>query len=549
MSSSASLADPEKQAAPLEPHALPHDAHGHAHARKVALSDIDVAAAVTAGVDLDAVDEQEAKRVLRKIDWHILPLMCLIFALQYADKNALGQSAVLGLLEDAHLTQNQYNQLGTVFYVFYLAAEFPQNYLLQRFPVAKVLAIDIFLWAALLMCHAAAKSFAALATVRTFLALTEAAIMPGFMVVTAMFYTRDEGVRRVGSWFLMDGTAIVVLGFIAFGCLHIHTTTLAPWQWLNIILGLITLVASVLFWFFFPDNPTTAWFLTPEERVVAVARIRVNQAGIENKKFKKSQLMECLRDPKTWMWFFYAAFSQVSNSLSNQRGLIVSEFGFNSIQTTLLGCVDGAVLILAVLISTTLASRLPNARAYVGAGGYAVGILGAILVNVLSSRLKVGLLCSYWLGAGGSFAPFVIALAWVGAVTAGHTKRVCTNAIMIIGYALGNAVGPQPWKKQYQPRNHVPWTVICVCWAVSGALMLLLRWYLARENARRDAEQAAAAPEPGRGDVDEKHEGDGDGASEEEVYLEDARGAEVGKVDKAFLDLTDIENRDFRYVL
>lgn len=141
----------------------------------------------------------------------------MIFALQYADKNALGQSAVLGLLyvltpfirdtlysstysQDAHLTQNEYNQLGTIFYVFYLAAEFPQNYLLQRFPVAKVLSINIFLWAVLLLCHAAAKSFAALATVRTFLALTESAIMPGFMVVTGMFYTREESVRRVGSW-------------------------------------------------------------------------------------------------------------------------------------------------------------------------------------------------------------------------------------------------------------------------------------------------------------------------------------------------------------
>ncbi|EKM55082.1 uncharacterized protein PHACADRAFT_208608 [Phanerochaete carnosa HHB-10118-sp] len=551
MSSTASLSDPEKQGTPSanEVHALSNDANGHVKARKVTLSDVDVAAAVTAGKDLSAVDEKEAKRVRRKIDMHILPLMCLIFALQYADKNALGQSAVLGLLQDAHLTQNEYNQLGTIFYVFYLAAEFPQNYLLQRFPVAKVLSINIFLWAVLLLCHSAAKSFAALATVRTFLALTESAIMPGFMIVTGMFYTREESVRRVGSWFLMDGIAIIALGFIAFGCLHIKTESFEPWQWLNVIFGLTTLVASILFWFFFPDSPTTAWFLTPEERVTAVARIRVNQTGVENKRFKKSQLIECLKDRKTWMWFFYAAFSQVSNSLSNQRGLIVAEFGFTDFQTTLLGCVDGVVLILAVVFSTILASRLPNARAYVGFGGYCVALLGAILVNTLPSRLKVGLLCSYWLGAGGSFAPFVVALSWVGSVTAGHTKRVSTNAIMIIGYALGNSVGPQPWKTQYQPRNHVPWTVISVCWAMSGLTMLLIRWYLVRENARRDREQAAAASalreqQGGK----EKHEADEE-EDGEEVYLEDAKGEEIGKVDKAFLDLTDIENRDFRYVL
>ena len=58
---------------------------------------------------------------------------------------------------------------------------------------------------------------------------------------------------------------------------------------------------------------------------------------------------------------------------------------------------------LAVLLATALATRLPNARAYVGAGGYAVALLGGVLVNVLPARRKVGLLCAYWLG-GESFS-------------------------------------------------------------------------------------------------------------------------------------------------
>lgn len=179
------------------------------------------------------------------------------------------QVAVYSSREDAHITQEQYNQLGTVFYIFYLAAEFPQNFALQRFPVAKVLALNITLWAVLLLCHAAAKSFAALTTVRTFLALTESAIMPGFMVVTGMFYTREEAIRRVGWWcefcvpfetlictlirfldaVLMDGVAVIALGLIAYGTLHIETGDFRPWQWLNIIFGAITLIAAIPFWY------------------------------------------------------------------------------------------------------------------------------------------------------------------------------------------------------------------------------------------------------------------------------------------------------------
>lgn len=58
----------------------------------------------------------------------------------------------------------------------------------------------------------------------------------------------------------------------------------------------------------------------------------------------------------------------------------------------------------------------------------------------------------------------------------------------MIGYGVGNAAGPQYWKAKYQPRNRVPWTILAVCWFVSGVLLLVTRWYLARENARRERE-------------------------------------------------------------
>ena len=58
----------------------------------------------------------------------------------------------------------------------------------------------------------------------------------------------------------------------------------------------------------------------------------------------------------------------------------------------------------------------------------------------------------------------------------------------MIGYAVGNAAGPQYWKAQYQPRNRVPWIILAVCWGVSALLLLATRVYLAHENARRDRE-------------------------------------------------------------
>lgn len=495
----------------------------------VAAREVDIAAELTAGKEINFTPE-EAARVRRKIDLHLMPLMCILYLMQFADKTTLGQSAILGLFEGTHIDQNQFNWLSTIFYLFFLGFEWPQNLALQYLPVGKWMSFNIFVWAVALLCHAAATNFAGLFACRVFLGICEGAITPGFLLVTAMFYTRKEQSQRVGYWFLMNGAAIILLGLIAFGVLHIKSTNFMAWQWLMIIFGLITLVVSVVFWFFFPDSPANAWFLTPEERIIAVERIKVNQAGVENKHFKREQLIECLWDPKTWLFFFMSAISNVTNSLSNQRQIIVAGFGFDTGETTLLGTVDGAVEIIVIFCTVTSATYWKNGRAYSAASAYAVAILGSILVNALPDH-RVGLLFCYWICIT-SIAPFVVILAWSTAVTAGHTKRTTMNAVIMIGYAVGNAAGPQYWKKSYQPRNHVPWAILSACWFVTVVLILVTRVYLSHENRRRDCE--------------------GHDAKYDEVYItrdrDDGTKEEV-RVDKEFLDLTDIQNRDFRYVL
>ena len=47
---------------------------------------------------------------------------------------------------------------------------------------------------------------------------------------------------------------------------------------------------------------------------------------------------------------------------------------------------------------------------------------------------------------------FAIALSWLPSVTAGHTKRVTTNAIMLIAYCVGYASGQFMWRAEYAPR-------------------------------------------------------------------------------------------------
>jgi len=258
----------------------------------------------------------------------------------------------------------------------------------------------------------------------------------------------------------------------------------------------------------------------------------VNQTGVENKHyFVIRRFWETIQDPRTWLFALFAATSNVVNSLTNQRQLIVAQFGFNDIQTTLLGCVDGVVEIVAIFVGVTLASQKHVGRAFSGVLMYVPAILGSILVSALPFSDTVGLLFSYWISIF-AIAPFSIFLGWIGALTSGHTRRITTNGIVLCAYAIGNAVSQFMWKAQYQPRNHIPWAVIAACNFGAGVMLLIIRFMLASENKKRDAE--------------------GYDDTYDNVYIaeEQADGNTVEKkVDKAFLDLTDKQNREFRYIL
>lgn len=76
----------------------------------------------------------------------------------------------------------------------------------ERYPASKFntsdrgFSINIFVWAVTLCAHAACKNFAGLFVVRLILGACEGSITAGFLIVTSMFYTRNEQTVRVGWW-------------------------------------------------------------------------------------------------------------------------------------------------------------------------------------------------------------------------------------------------------------------------------------------------------------------------------------------------------------
>ena len=157
----------------------------------------------------------------------------------------------------------------------------------------------------------------------------EAAVTPGFTLLSSQWWTKSEVGTRIGIWFSFNGFGQIFGGLVAYGINHGYEKNgggaIAPWKVVFLVNGLLTACLGAVFWFVIPDNQLNARWLSPKDRVLAIVRVRVNQQGIGNKHFKSYQLKEALADPMTWAFVFYALVADIPNGgISNFFSQLVS---------------------------------------------------------------------------------------------------------------------------------------------------------------------------------------------------------------------------------
>ncbi|KIL70128.1 hypothetical protein M378DRAFT_156183 [Amanita muscaria Koide BX008] len=99
----------------------------------------------------------------------------------------------------------------------------------------------------------------------------------------------------------MNGLTAVFGGFVAYGVSYGDPKVLAPYKVIYILLGGLAILVGICVLIWLPDSPVHAQFLTKEERIAALERVRDDQVGTENKILKKAQIWEAITDIRTWL--------------------------------------------------------------------------------------------------------------------------------------------------------------------------------------------------------------------------------------------------------
>ncbi|KAJ5712962.1 uncharacterized protein N7483_010143, partial [Penicillium malachiteum] len=452
--------------------------------------------------------------VRRRIDYRLLPLMFCCYLLQFLDKVTLNYAAVMGLKKDLSLKGNEFSNTATWFFIAYLIAEVPNVYFLQKIPAAKWLAGNVFLWGGAAAASAGSYNYRGLLVSRIFLGGFEATIGPSLMLLMSQFYTRSEQAPRFTLWYTGLGVAQILGGIISYGFQHVRNTSIDGWRIMFLVMGLVTMLVGILIFFFIPDTPSKASWLSDSEKVALLQHVGENQTGVWSSKVHMEQIWEAIMDIQLWLLTFTTILISISSGVvTTYSATLISGFGFSGPISALLNTPSGLISIVFTL-AVGYGIRTFSHRWAWFVFCTIPGIIGGGLMSFLPKSNTAGVLMGLYL-VNAIVATLPILYQWTMANCAGHTKRAFASVLVAGSFSVGNIIGPQTFQAMDAPEYRRAKTSVLATQAGAAVAAVALFLYYSWQNRQRDKKQ----------------------------------GLENGAViDEKWAGLTDKQNSSFRYV-
>jgi len=309
----------------------------------------------------------------------------------------------------------------------------------------------------------------------------------------------------------------ILTGLLGYGFYHVVGKTLKGWQYMMLLIACCSMITGVVVGYVLPDSPPRAKCFSEEDKLLIVERVRANDQGIKNTHWNPEQFREALTDPLIYLFFILLVLNTlITGGLGTFSNLLINQaFGFDVLNAQLLTMPLGTFSII-LLMSSAWISNKTNQTLLVIFGLAIPNIVGTIvLITVAPSHTtRGGLLAAFYLmQCFQAQSPLIMSL--VGRNFAGQTKKVLAYGVAFIAWAGGNAIGSQlfqsKWAPRYIPSLYAHLGIYALFIIILASIRFLLVW-------RNKKKEKAAGGGPA-------------------VHL------------RAFEDLTDLKNPEFRYTV
>ncbi|KAL9101212.1 MAG: hypothetical protein Q9163_003494 [Psora crenata] len=461
---------------------------------------------------LTPIDSAAEKRLLRKLDLRVVPVIAFLYMLAFVDRINIGNARIQGLEKDLNMRGQDYNVALCVFFIPYILFEVPSNLLIRKFAPSTWLTSIMVLWGVVTVCQGLTRSYAGLVVCRVLLGLFEAGFFPGCMYLISMYYKRYELQWRFNLFFC---TSILSGAFSGVTHPSAHPVWLLPnadplrlqllayalanmagiggyngWRWIFIIEGLATIVAALFARPFIVDWPEKSRFLTPDERQLLLRRLKEDISDVRMDRLDKNARRRAFSDWKIYLSILmYLGVTTTGYSTAYFTPTILFQLGWTSVRAQIMSIPIYLVAATFSLAAAYVSDILRHRFGFIMLGICVATTGYIVLLAQLHSAHAVSVpgryVAIYLIMAGGYIAQ-PITLVWVNNNMAGHYKR-SISAAMQVGFGnLGGIVASNIYITAQKPTYPVGYGVsLGLLWltAAAACALLLGLWV---ENRKRD---------------------------------------------------------------
>ncbi|WAO92177.1 Hypothetical protein NCS54_00967300 [Fusarium falciforme] len=400
----------------------------------------------------------EEKKLLRRIDWHLIPLLAIMYMVKTIDASNVSNARIMdrgtprNIMIELRVTPDQYNFVTAAYYIPYILAETPSNLLVKYLKPSVWQARIMISWGIVLCCHAAVTNAGGLYTVRAFLGLFEAGLWPGILLQLCYWYRPDEMASRIVLVTLLGNFSAVISGVLSFAFDGVHARGLSGWKWLILTEGVFTIMLGIIVYLVLPDFPNTARWMSQAEKDFIQARLPINAPRAAEKDFDWTEFWQTLKDPKLWLFLLCWAFYTIGTTgLQFYQPTVIANLGFTTIAQAQLLNIPPAIF---ACILTIVFGWVAN-TGYIPLPAIPLTfmiIIEACYVVLYTFPNTGGVYAATVIAGGFSIAWYTMMWPWRVQTTDGATGSAFAIAFANSYGQIGGAVGSQLFNSRFAPR-------------------------------------------------------------------------------------------------
>lgn len=270
-------------------------------------------------------------RTLRRLFVRLIPFLFLLYLVAFLDRINVSFAAVqmkpaLGFSDSA------YGLGAGIFFAGYFFFQVPSNFILRRIGARRWIATLMILWGIASTLMIDVRTVPVFCALRFLLGAAEAGFFPGVMYYLGNWFPSAVRARTV-AWFMTAVPFAGIVGAPLSGLLlNLRTAGLAGWQWLFLMEGIPALVLGAATFFYLPDAPERAKWLSPQE--VAWLSATLNREKINSSGRHSSFWSFLARTPAIWLLaFVYFSFNMATYGITLWLPVVLQRVSAASVGT------------------------------------------------------------------------------------------------------------------------------------------------------------------------------------------------------------------------